>query len=65
MPSELSDLELDAKSIIMTDAPVVAQEAEVKVEDKKEQEEIQDEILPDHYYGNGTIPVFKPVSLGI
>ena len=21
-----------------------------------------DEIVPDHYYGNGKIPVFKPVS---
>lgn len=49
IPSELSDLELDHK------APPVPETAEVK------EEEVED-IEPDHYYGGGKIPVFKPVS---
>lgn len=46
--NEMSDLELESK-------PAGAQEpaaAENKLED----------IEPDHYYGGGKIPVFKPVS---
>lgn len=27
-----------------------------------EMEEDEEEVVPDHYYGNGRIPVFKPVS---
>lgn len=50
VPSELSDLELDPK------ANAAAPEA---TPSKEEEEE---EIEPDHYYGGGKIPVFKPVS---
>lgn len=46
-PSELSDLELDSKTTGAQEAP--------SVEDEDE------EIEPDHYYGGGKIPVFKPV----
>jgi hypothetical protein len=34
---------------------------EVVIE-KKEVLEPEDPILPDHYYDNGSIPVFRPVS---
>ncbi|KAJ5771399.1 uncharacterized protein N7511_003450 [Penicillium nucicola] len=47
VPSELSDLELDHKA-----APP-PETAEIK------EEEVED-IEPDHYYGGGKIPVFKP-----
>ncbi|KAF9885087.1 hypothetical protein FE257_000727 [Aspergillus nanangensis] len=48
VPSELSDLELDPNA---TSAPQeVPSVEEEKVED----------IEPDHYYGDGKIPVFKP-----
>ncbi|KAL4754917.1 hypothetical protein BDW72DRAFT_84538 [Aspergillus terricola var. indicus] len=45
-PSELSDLELDSK-------PTHAQE---NISTEEEDQEIE----PDHYYGGGKIPVFKP-----
>lgn len=35
-------------------------EADVKVEGLAVEDE--EEIVPDHYYGSGKIPVFKPVS---
>ncbi|THC96326.1 hypothetical protein EYZ11_004185 [Aspergillus tanneri] len=46
VPSELSDLELDSNVVVASDMPSV----------KGEDEEIE----PDHYYGGGKIPVFKP-----
>lgn len=46
VPSELSDLELDPKATAAPDATPPK----------------EDEIEPDHYYGGGKIPVFKPVS---
>ncbi|KAE8408370.1 jumonji family transcription factor [Aspergillus pseudonomiae] len=46
VPSELSDLELDPHA---TGAPETA-----SVEEEEE------DIEPDHYYGGGKIPVFKP-----
>lgn len=49
VPSELSDLELDPKA-----------EKEGAAPEKEEGEE--EEIEPDHFYGDGKIPVFKPVS---
>ncbi|KAJ5091662.1 hypothetical protein NUU61_006532 [Penicillium alfredii] len=49
VPSELSDLELDSKTAAPPDAISAKQEIE-------EEEEIE----PDHYYGGGKIPVFKP-----
>ena len=49
VPSELSDLELDQKSI--------SGAAQQSVEDADDGEDIE----PDHYYGGGKIPVFKPV----
>lgn len=49
VPSELSDLELDQKST--TGA------AQQSVEDADDGGDIE----PDHYYGGGKIPVFKPV----
>lgn len=52
VPSELSDLELDSSA------------SAVKIEDSVEGED-NDVIEPDHYYGGGKIPVFKPVSLAI
>ncbi len=45
--SELSDLEPE-------DAPAKSKPAKV--------EEENEEIVPDHYYEGGKIPVFKPVS---
>ena len=51
VPSELSDLELDPKAEKEGAAPV-----------KGEEEEEEEEIEPDHFYGDGKIPVFKPVS---
>ncbi|KAJ0425946.1 hypothetical protein BJY00DRAFT_162967 [Aspergillus carlsbadensis] len=48
VPSELSDLELDSKATGAQEAP--------SIEDAEEEEEIE----PDHYYGGGKIPVFKP-----
>lgn len=52
VPSELSDLELDPKSAPASNAVPVKQE-----------EEDEEVIEPDHYYGGGKIPVFKPVSI--
>ncbi|KAJ6120583.1 hypothetical protein N7523_004863 [Penicillium sp. IBT 18751x] len=54
VPSELSDLELDQKS---TQAP---DETPIKQEKQEEQEVDIGPIEPDHYYGDGKIPVFKP-----
>ena len=45
-PSELSDMEIDPKPEAQPDAAP---------------EEVE-EIEPDHFYGDGKIPVFKPVS---
>ncbi|KAJ5904123.1 hypothetical protein N7504_006506 [Penicillium tannophilum] len=53
VPSELSDLELDAKSATAQD------DIPIKMEEKEELEP-EEEIEPDHYYGGGKIPVFKP-----
>lgn len=52
VPSELSDLELDSKPTTEE-----LEEKEIKQEDVEEED-----IEPDHYYGGGKIPVFKPVS---
>lgn len=59
VPSELSDLELDQKS---TQAP---DETPIKQEEQEEQEIDIGPIEPDHYYGDGKIPVFKPVSRAV
>lgn len=56
VPSELSDLELDNQSAPAPDTTKIKQE---EVEEKVEEIE---EIEPDHYYGGGKVPVFKPVS---
>ncbi|KAJ5627884.1 hypothetical protein N7490_010112 [Penicillium lividum] len=53
VPSELSDLELDAKSATAQD------EIPIKTEENGEPGH-EEEIEPDHYYGGGKIPVFKP-----
>lgn len=53
VPSELSDLELDPKAAPTSDSNTTKKEDTV--------EEVQD-IEPDHYYGGGKVPVFKPVS---
>lgn len=53
LPTELSDLELDPKTAPVPDEPSIKQE---EVDDDDE------DIEPDHYYGGGKIPVFKPVS---
>lgn len=57
VPAELSDLELDPQS-----APA-PEEIHIKREEELDEgmEDIED-IEPDHYYGDGGIPVFKPVS---
>ncbi|CAL5871088.1 uncharacterized protein PFLUO_LOCUS5334 [Penicillium psychrofluorescens] len=52
VPSELSDLELDSKP--------TAEEPEEKPIKQEELEEEEEDIEPDHYYGGGKIPVFKP-----
>ena len=46
--SELSDLELDPNATGAQEIPSMEADDE--------------EIEPDHYYGGGKIPVFKPVS---
>lgn len=56
VPSELSDLELDHRSAPAPDTSKIKQE---EVEEKVEEIE---EIEPDHYYGGGKVPVFKPVG---
>ena len=54
VPSELSDLELDSKPTIVLDQTRIKQE---------EHEVVEAQVIePDHYYGGGKIPVFKPVS---
>lgn len=55
VPSELSDLELDRKSASVSGEPQIKREP-------FEEEEVIEDIEPDHYYGGGKIPVFKPVS---
>ena len=50
VPSELSDLELDAKSA------ATAEEPKVKQEEQDEPIEEEEEIEPDHYYGGGKVP---------
>jgi len=65
LPSELSDLELDRKSAQAPDEPPIKQEEQEKHEEQEEQGKQEVEmgpIDPDHYYGDGKIPVFKPVS---
>ena len=57
VPSELSDLELDQKSTV-TGAAAPGEHRSTE-EDNEEEEEY--EIEPDHFYGGGKIPVFKPV----
>jgi hypothetical protein len=59
VPSELSDLELDQKSA------QVPHETLIKQEEQEEQEVDIGPIEPDHYYGDGKIPVFKPVSRAV
>ncbi|KAJ6013683.1 hypothetical protein N7540_008274 [Penicillium herquei] len=54
VPSELSDLELDVKSAS------AQYEIPIKMEEKEEPVLVEEEIEPDHYYGGGKIPVFKP-----
>lgn len=52
VPAELSDLELDPKldpKASAAPAPETAEKDDV-------------EVVPDHYWGGGKIPVFKPVS---
>ncbi|KAE8144233.1 hypothetical protein BDV25DRAFT_104771 [Aspergillus avenaceus] len=46
VPSELSDLELDPNTAAVPELPSV--------------EEAEEDLEPDHYYGDGKIPVFKP-----
>lgn len=58
VPSELSDLELDAKSAAAPEEPRIKQEEQ----DEPMEEELEEDIEPDHYYGGGKIPVFKPVG---
>lgn len=59
VPAELSDLELDAQPAPVPDGIRIKRE---EVEDKIEDVEAVEDIEPDHYYGDGGIPVFKPVS---
>lgn len=57
VPSELSDLELEPKSTSIPESTSIKQEAK--------EEQILEDIEPDHYHGGGKIPVFKPVSSSI
>lgn len=72
VPSELSDLELDPKAAPASDEPAVKQEEEQVKEEPTEEEKMEEEkmeeeeeIEPDHYYGGGKVPVFKPVSASL
>lgn len=59
VPADLSDLELDRQTAPVPETTQIKQE-----EIEEEIEDIEDigDIEPDHYYGGGKIPVFKPVS---
>lgn len=57
LPSELSDLELDARSAAAPEETTIKQE-----EQEEPMQEEEEDIEPDHYYGGGKIPVFKPVG---
>ena len=66
--SELSDLEPENSPMLEPELeprvePEIEPQVDTKVEPKVEPmvEQIE-EILPDHYYEGGRIPVFKPVS---
>ena len=63
--AEGTEMATDAPSAIEGDTALVLEppksSAEVVIEKKMELEP-EDPILPDHYYDNGDIPVFKPVS---
>lgn len=52
--SELSDLE--------PEEPFVAPVADTPQVQPIKEEEGEEEIVPDHYYEGGKVPVFKPVS---
>lgn len=53
--SEDNDVKLETQS--SSDLSEIALDAEQHVEEAEEEE-----IVPDHYYDGGKIPVFKPVS---
>ena len=63
--AEGPEMATNAPSAIEGDASPILQPpsttAEVVIE-KKVELELEDPILPDHYYDNGNVPVFKPVS---
>jgi hypothetical protein len=59
LPSEESKTTVEDAAPV-PEAPILT--AEVVIE-KKEELEPEDPILPDHYYDNGNIPVFKPVLI--
>lgn len=59
VPSELSDLELDQKSTTGAVQPSVEGADDADGNDDDDGGEIE----PDHYYGGGKIPVFKPVCV--
>ena len=59
LPTEESNMTIeDAAPVLEAPIPTV----EVVIEQKEELEP-EDPILPDHYYDNGNIPVFKPVLI--
>ena len=58
--SELSDLELDTRANASTFA--TQHQSQPQSEQPSAMIKEEEEVEPDHYYGGGKIPVFKPVS---
>jgi len=63
-PPQETKMEIDPQAVSVENGETVLEVPKNKVEvviEKKVVLEPEDPILPDHYYDNGNIPVFKPV----
>lgn len=63
-PPEETEMEFDPPATAVQGEEPVLEVPKNKVEvviEKKTELEPEDPILPDHYYDDGNIPVFKPV----
>ena len=64
-PPQETKMEVEPPAVSVEDGDCVLEVpkniVEVVIIEKKVELEPEDPILPDHYYDNGNIPVFKPV----
>jgi hypothetical protein len=64
-PPQETKMEVEPPTVSVEDGETVLEVpktiVEVVIIEKKVELEPEDPILPDHYYDNGNIPVFKPV----